>query len=118
MDRSFPTCQIANGRAKVIAPINFLQEKGIPSEKVRKNSDPASDKLSSSEIITNGMVQLVINTPLGRGSRQDGFLIRTAAVSRSVPCITTIPGFKAAVAGITALQDTDFSIKSLQEWRS
>lgn len=97
---------------------DFLQEKGIPSEKVRKNSDPASDKLSSSEIITNGMVQLVINTPLGRGSRQDGFLIRTAAVSRSVPCITTIPGFKAAVAGITALQDADFSIKSLQEWMS
>lgn len=96
----------------------FLQEKGVPSEKVRKNSDPASDKPSSNEIITNGMVQLVINTPLGRGSRQDGFLIRTAAVSRSVPCITTIPGFKAAVAGITALQDADFSIKSLQEWMS
>ena len=97
---------------------NFLQEKGIPSEKVRKNSDPASNQPSASEIITQGLVQLVINTPLGRGSRQDGFLIRTAAVSRSVPCITTIPGFKAAVAGISALQDSDFAIKSLQEWMS
>ena len=96
----------------------FLQEKGIPSEKVRKNSDPTSNQPSSSEIITQGLVQLVINTPLGRGSRQDGFLIRTAAVSRSVPCITTIPGFKAAVAGISALQDSDFAIKSLQEWMS
>ena len=96
----------------------FLQEKGIPSEKVRKNSDPVSNQPSSSEIITQGLVQLVINTPLGRGSRQDGFLIRTAAVSRSVPCITTIPGFKAAVAGISALQDSDFAIKSLQEWMS
>ena len=97
---------------------NFLKEKGIPSEKVRKNSDPASNQPSASEIITQGLVQLVINTPLGRGSRQDGFLIRTAAVSRSVPCITTIPGFKAAVAGISALQDSDFAIKSLQEWMS
>jgi carbamoyl-phosphate synthase large subunit len=86
---------------------DFLIEKGIPSEKVRKNSDP-----------NKGMVQLVINTPLGRGSRQDGFLIRTAAVSRSVSCITTIPGFKAAVAGISALQKGDFEIKSLQEWMS
>jgi carbamoyl-phosphate synthase large subunit len=58
----------------------------------------------------------VINTPLGRGSRQDGFLIRTAAISRSVACITTIPGFKAAVAGISALQKDEFGIKSLQEW--
>jgi carbamoyl-phosphate synthase large subunit len=97
---------------------DFLIEKGIPSEKVRKNSDPNNQKLSASDVITKGMVQLVINTPLGRGSRQDGFLIRTAAVSRSVSCITTIPGFKAAVAGISALQKGDFEIKSLQEWMS
>lgn len=94
----------------------FLAEKSIPSELVRKNSDPISSKLSANDVITKGLVQLVINTPLGRGSRQDGFLIRTAAVSRSVPCITTIPGFRAAVAGITALQEGDFNIKSLQQW--
>ena len=97
---------------------DFFMEKGIPSEKVRKNSDPNNQELSASDVITKGMVQLVINTPLGRGSRQDGFLIRTAAVSRSVSCITTIPGFKAAVAGISALQKGDFEIKSLQEWMS
>ena len=97
---------------------DFLMEKSIPSEKVRKNSDPNNQELSASDVITKSMVQLVINTPLGRGSRQDGFLIRTAAVSRSVSCITTIPGFKAAVAGISALQKGDFEIKSLQEWMS
>ena len=94
----------------------YLTEKGIPSEKVRKNSDPQTDQLSANDLITKGLVQLVINTPLGRGSRQDGFLIRTAAISRSVACITTIPGFKAAVAGISALQKDEFGIKSLQEW--
>ena len=94
----------------------FLSGKGVPSELVRKNSDNNSDQLSANDVITKGLVQLVINTPLGRGSRHDGFLIRTAAVSRSVSCITTIPGFKAAVAGISALQKDDFGIKSLQEW--
>jgi len=94
----------------------FLAEKGISTELVRKNSDPQSAQLSANDLITKGLVQLVINTPHGRGSRQDGFLIRTAAVSRSVPCITTIPGFKAAVAGIAALQRDSFDIRSLQEW--
>jgi carbamoyl-phosphate synthase large subunit len=94
----------------------FLSGKGVPSELVRKNSDNNSNQLSANDVITKGLVQLVINTPLGRGSRHDGFLIRTAAVSRSVSCITTIPGFKAAVAGISALQKDDFDIKSLQEW--
>ena len=95
---------------------SYFTEKGVPSEKVRKNSDPQTDQLSANDLITKGLVQLVINTPLGRGSRQDGFLIRTAAISRSVACITTIPGFKAAVAGISALQKDEFAIKSLQEW--
>ena len=94
----------------------FLSEKNVPSELVSKNSDPNSSQLSANDVITKGLVQLVINTPLGRGSRQDGFLIRTAAIARSVSCITTIPGFRAAVAGIAALQKDDFSIKSLQEW--
>ena len=94
----------------------FLSSKNVPSELVRKNSDPSSNQLSANDVITKGLVQLVINTPLGRGSRQDGFLIRTAAIARSVSCITTIPGFKAAVAGIAALQKDEFNIKSLQEW--
>jgi len=96
----------------------FLASKNIDSELVRKNSDPTTETLSANDVITKGLVQLVINTPLGRGSKQDGWLIRTAAVSRGVPCITTIPGFRAAVSGITALQSSDFEIKSLQEWMS
>jgi carbamoyl-phosphate synthase large subunit len=43
-------------------------------------------------------------------------MIRSAAVSRGVPCITTIAGFRAAVSAICALQSSDFEIKSLQEW--
>jgi carbamoyl-phosphate synthase large subunit len=111
--------ELANLNFKIYATAGthkFLAEKGIVSDLVRKNSDEVNQQLSANEIITKGLVQLVINTPLGRGSRQDGWLIRSAAISRGVPCITTIPGFRAAVSGITALQSADFEIKSLQEW--
>ncbi len=64
--------------------------------------------LSAVDIINTGKVDLVINTPLGRGTRQDGWLIRTAAVQRGIPIITTIAGFKAAVSGITELNYHDF----------
>jgi carbamoyl-phosphate synthase large subunit len=94
----------------------YLANKEVSSELVRKNSDLEGIQQSANEIITKGLVQLVINTPLGRGSKHDGVLIRSAAVSRGVPCITTIAGFRAAVSAISALQNGDFEIKSLQEW--
>jgi len=93
----------------------FLKKHNIPSTLVRKNSDPG-EGLSAVDIIATSMVNLVINTPLGRGTRQDGWLIRTAAVQKGIPIITTIAGFKAAVSGITHLIDKDLSILSLQKW--
>ena len=62
-------------------------------------------------------MDLVINTPLGRGTRQDGWLIRTAAVQRGIPIITTIAGFKAAVSGIAELKHHEASVRSLQQWQ-
>ena len=61
-------------------------------------------------------MNLVINTPLGRGSKQDGWLIRTASIARGVPIITTIAGFKAAVEGMKVLAEKNFDIASVQEW--
>ncbi len=97
---------------------DYLKLHGLESMLVRKATEPmaGSEMPSSLEIINQGRVSLVINTPLGRGARHDGWLIRTAAVQRSIPCITTIAGFKAAVAGIGDLQRKEFSIESLQEW--
>ncbi len=96
---------------------DFLKSNGISSKLVRKNSDVDGEGLSAVDIITSSMVDLVINTPLGRGSRQDGWLIRTASVQRSIPIITTIAGFKAAVEGIKEMQSREFDIESLQEWQ-
>ena len=96
----------------------FLSEHGITTGRVRKNSDGAGPlgERTAVDLINSGSVDLVINTPVGRGTRQDGWLIRTAAVQRSIPCITTTAGFSAAVAGIQALQNSELSVRSLQEW--
>jgi carbamoyl-phosphate synthase large subunit len=95
-----------------------LAAKQIPCTRVRKNSEgtgPLGEK-TIVELINAGDIDLIINTPVGRGTRQDGWLIRTAAVQRSVPCITTTSGFKAAVEGIKSLQREELSIRSIQSW--
>jgi carbamoyl-phosphate synthase large subunit len=98
---------------------NFFLQHGIDSVVVRKHSEGKgpNGEPTSVDLINKGEVNLVINTPLGRGSRQDGWLIRTAAIQRSVPIITTIAGFKAAVSGMSVLKDKSFDINSVQEWQ-
>ena len=68
-------------------------------------------------IIASGEVALVINTPQGSGAsaRQDGYEIRSAAVSADVPCVTTVPGVAAAVMGIEALIRDDMTVRPLQD---
>jgi carbamoyl-phosphate synthase large subunit len=96
----------------------FLRQHGIECTTVRKNSEGtgAMGEKTIVDIINAGEIDLVINTPVGRGTRADGWAIRTAAVQRSIPCITTTAGFSAAVDAITFLQSSPLSIKSLQEW--
>ena len=96
----------------------FLLEHGVTSITVRKNSEgtgPMGER-TIVDMINAGDIDLVINTPVGRGTRHDGWAIRTAAVQRSIPIITTTAGFNAAVEGIRFLQFQELSIKSLQEW--
>ncbi|MFZ4107513.1 MAG: carbamoyl-phosphate synthase large subunit [Candidatus Planktophila sp.] len=96
----------------------YLLEHGVASITVRKNSEgtgPMGER-TIVDMINAGDIDLVINTPVGRGTRHDGWAIRTAAVQRSIPIITTTAGFNAAVEGIRFLQSQELSIKSLQEW--
>jgi carbamoyl-phosphate synthase large subunit len=95
-----------------------LNTKSIACTRIRKHSEgtgPLGEK-TIVELINSGEIDLIINTPVGRGTRQDGWFIRTAAVQRSVPCITTTAGFKAAVEGIKSLQREELSIRSIQSW--
>jgi carbamoyl-phosphate synthase large subunit len=94
-----------------------LAKEGIKAEIVAKHSEKIeSGDQSVVDLIEGGEISLVINTPFGRDSKKDGWFIRSAAVARGIPCITTIPGFKAAVSGIRALQKGEISSKSLQDW--
>jgi carbamoyl-phosphate synthase large subunit len=97
---------------------DFLLNQGISTGMVRKHSEGqgANGEPTSVDIINFGQVNLVINTPLGRGSKHDGWMIRTASIARGVPIITTIAGFKAAVEGMKVLSDKSFDIRSVQEW--
>lgn len=95
----------------------FLSENNIDSTLVAKHSNrPNLFERSAVELIQSGEVRLVINTPFGRDTRNDGWLIRSAAVTRGISCITTIPGLRAAVAGIRSLRAGELSVRSLQEW--
>lgn len=96
----------------------FLRESGITVTEVRKHSEGqgAMGQRTIVDLLHAGEIDLVINTPVGRGTRADGWLIRTAAIQRSIPCITTTAGFAAAVAGISALQQDEMTVKSLQKW--
>ncbi len=97
---------------------DFLSQHGVTTVRVRKNSQgtgPMGEK-TIVEMLNAGDINLVINTPVGRGTRADGWAIRTAAVQRSIPIITTTAGFSAAVEGIKALQAGDLGVAPIQEW--
>ena len=96
----------------------FLLDNGIATVTVRKNSQgtgPLGEK-TIVDLLNGGDIDLVINTPVGRGTRADGWAIRTASVQRSIPIITTTAGFSAAVEGIKALQRGDMGVTPIQDW--
>ena len=97
---------------------SYLRESGILVTEVRKYSEGqgAMGQRTIVDLLHAGEIDLVINTPVGRGTRADGWMIRTAAIQRSIPCITTTAGFAAAVSGIAALQQGEMSVKSIQKW--
>ncbi|MDA3041337.1 MAG: ATP-grasp domain-containing protein, partial [Actinomycetota bacterium] len=66
-------------------------------------------------LIEEGSIDLVINTPRGRGARADGAYIRTAAAQTGVPLMTTVAAALAAARGLTIWERQDFQVRSLQE---
>ncbi|WP_030799917.1 carbamoyl-phosphate synthase large subunit [Streptomyces sp. NRRL S-337] len=94
-----------------------LRRNGINATVVRKQSEgegPNGEK-TIVQLIHAGEVDLIVNTPYGTGGRLDGYDIRTAAVARSVPCLTTVQALAAAVQGIEAMNRGDVGVRSLQE---
>jgi carbamoyl-phosphate synthase large subunit len=90
----------------------LLTRAGIACTRVHKHSEGSPnivDQIMASE------VDLVINTPFGKGARSDGYYIRTAAAARGIPCITTLAGLQAAVQGIESLRE-GFEVTAIQDF--
>ena len=67
------------------------------------------------DLIAQGKVQLVINTPRGLGPRADGQHIRMASVTYHVPCLTTLAAARAAAGGIADARGHPLVVRALQE---
>jgi carbamoyl-phosphate synthase large subunit len=89
-----------------------LRRMGIPATQINKIQEGPDNVV---EWIERGAVDLVINTPTGTRARSDGYEIRSAAVKRGIPCITTMAGGLAAARAIIAAQRGEPDVISLQE---
>jgi carbamoyl-phosphate synthase large subunit len=116
----FPAKRLADLGFEVLATAGtaeVLQRNGVPSTVVRKNSDGRGPDGEPTIVdrISAGEVDLIVNTPFGNsGPRLDGYEIRTAAVMRGVPCLTTVQALAAAVQGIEALRSGEMGVAPLQ----
>ena len=89
-----------------------LEAAGINVRRVKKLQEGHPNLI---DYMLNGEVQLVFNTPSGKGARTDEGRIRAAAVARGVPCVTTLQAAEAAVSAMEALRRTTLSVQALQD---
>jgi len=124
----FPVKRLADLGFEILATsgtATVLRRNGVAVQVVAKLSETVASgaaRVGTSIVdrIAAGEIDLVINTPHGSTSggrpRLDGYEIRTAAVLRNIPCITTVQGLAAAVQGIEAMRGDQVGVRSLQEW--
>ncbi len=92
----------------------LLKLHGIASESVAKYSQ-AKGQRSIVEMITDGEVDVVVNTPSGADARSDGYEIRAATTAADKPIFTTVAQLSAAIGSFEIIRESGFSVKSLQE---
>lgn len=90
----------------------YLAQHGVPTEQVCKVSEGRPNVV---DLMINEQVQLIINTVVGSVSEFDTKAIRSNAVARGVPLITTIAAARAAVEGIEAARTQRFEVGALQD---
>ncbi|MFN3383790.1 MAG: carbamoyl-phosphate synthase large subunit [Archaeoglobaceae archaeon] len=91
----------------------LLRKHGIEAEIAFKVSQGRPNIV---DMIINGQIDLIINTPTGKKGKTEGYEIRRAAVEHGVPYITTIPGAIAAAKAIEAVKKGKLTVKSIQEY--
>jgi carbamoyl-phosphate synthase large subunit len=93
----------------------YLRARGIPTERVLKVYEGRPNAI---DLLVSGQTQLLINTPLGKLTQQDDYLIRRAALQHGVPYTTTLSAASAACDAIIALRSRAGEVRSLQEWHA
>ncbi len=92
----------------------YFESLGIKCDRVLKIREGRPNVL---DLIKNGEISLIINTPEGSEARSDGYYLRTAASMLNVPCITTISGASAAIQGIYELKlSSNINVKAIQDY--
>ena len=90
-----------------------LRRVGIPAQRIFKVHEGRPHAI---DMIVNGTVQLLINTPMGKRAQKDDYSIRQAAIAHHVPYTTTLSAANAASDAILAVRSRPASVTSLQEW--
>jgi carbamoyl-phosphate synthase large subunit len=91
----------------------YLRGRGIPTAQVFKVHEGRPHGI---DLIVNGQVQLLINTPMGKHSQRDDYSMRQAAVAHRIPYTTTLSAASAACDAILAMRFRPPRVRSLQEW--
>jgi len=91
----------------------FLRARGIPVDRVFKVHEGRPHGI---DLIVNGQVQLLLNTPLGKAAQTDDYTMRKAAIARRVPYTTTLSAASAACDAVLSLRSRGATVRSLQEW--
>jgi carbamoyl-phosphate synthase large subunit len=89
-----------------------LEEAGVRVQTLKKLQEGRPNVL---DFMIDGNLQLVINTPSGKGARTDEGRIRAAAVSHGISCITTLEAAEAAVGAMEALRNEDIKVQAVQD---
>lgn len=108
--------QFAETGFKILASKNtykLLQQEGIEAELVNKMQEGRPNIL---DLIMNGKIDLIVNTPIGKSENVDDSYLRKAAIKKKVPYITTMAAAKATVSGIQSMKKPGCGeVKSIQE---
>ncbi|WP_062295601.1 carbamoyl-phosphate synthase large subunit [Demequina maris] len=117
---TFPVARMRQLGFEILATAGtaqVLQRMGIPSTVVRKHSEGRGPNGEPTivDLIHEGQVDLIVNTPSGQGARADGYEIRAAATAADIAMVTTTQQLSAAVLAIEALQAGPFDVLSLQD---
>jgi carbamoyl-phosphate synthase large subunit len=101
--------------AATLGTAGYLRSQGVAVDTLVAKVGEEGVASDAVELIAQGKVQVVINTPRGLGPRADGQHIRTAAVAHKVPCLTTLAAARAAAAGIADTRRHPLQVRPLQD---